>query len=94
MGKSTQMMDMNGPILVSSLEEPLDRTNSTFSRLEMYINDTFCEILKRFDQVVFEIKLLENLTVRRRTKASCKLYTESVKSGTTLNTNISAPLER
>ena len=55
------MPDGNGPILVSSLEEPLDRINSNFLRIEMYINDTFCEIVKRFDQAVFEIKFLKNL---------------------------------
>ena len=55
------MMDVNGPILVSSLEEPLNRINSNFLRIEMYINDTFCEILKRFNHAVFEIKFLRDL---------------------------------
>ena len=58
------MTDVNGPILVPSLEEPLDRINSNFLRLEMYINDTFCENLKRFDQMVFEIKYFETFESR------------------------------
>ena len=66
-------MDADEPILVSSLKEPLDRINSNFLRIEKYINDIFCEILKRFHQAVFELKCLQNLNRVKKNQVSTQV---------------------
>ena len=64
------------PILVSSLEEPLDRINSNFLRIEKYINYTFCEILKRVDQAVFQVKIFGKFELTEEEPRICASFTQ------------------
>ena len=66
------MMGADEQILVSSLMKPLDRFNSNYLSLEKYIIETFCEILKKFCQMVFELKLLQNLNWVKKNQGSAQ----------------------
>ena len=65
-------------ILVSSLMKPLDRFHSNSLSLEKYIIETFYEILKKFYQMVFELKFLQNLNWVKKNQGSvqdlCRNY--------------------